>query len=652
MNRTEIIKSVNAYIKNDHAKYALLINGAWGVGKTYLYEKYLSDAISSIEAGKNNRKVNIYISLYGISSVDALSKQLITNYLIYDVANGNDIAKKTIKPVSGAIGILSKAISFSVGPAKVELKGVSDVINIFKAKDMVICFDDLERCSIPIWELFGFVNNLIEHCNCKVLILADENNIGKTFANTNVELKYKTLLTGNRKVVQEQPDKKKNTNDPDILTIKQLKELNELLYSENYIYRDIKEKVIGKTLYYSPDIKDTIIEIISGTADDGYIKDNEYKEFLNSYISDIVSYFSEANNKNVRIIMAWIDLYEPIFRETYKNLNKSKYYENIVADFMRYSIWSVVSLRKNIRLMNSAYYGNAEYVHFEGKEYVYTCRYGFIDRYIINEHLDVQSLVQAARTIELRCEREKLANKNVRIQSKGIELGKLYGWKCMDDADVEFHSKELLKELKDGKYAYKDYADILALLVFFKRVGLYSGKLATIQKSMLALIDMDTNVQEESGIPQSFSNAEDKEEFKRLYAPIAAKRKERNVVIDKTKILGKNIYKNADTFYNYCELRKDFYSEQRSFMEYIEKEKLLKLIEKSDLEGVYDIADTFSAVYYMGNLKDFFMADVDDLREVEAAIDACITGEISGITRKIALEYLHETIKEIIRRLS
>ena len=49
MNRTEIIKSVNAYIKNDHAKYALLINGAWGVGKTYLYEKYLSDAISSIE---------------------------------------------------------------------------------------------------------------------------------------------------------------------------------------------------------------------------------------------------------------------------------------------------------------------------------------------------------------------------------------------------------------------------------------------------------------------------------------------------------------------------------------------------------------------------------------------------------------------------
>ena len=44
---------------------------------------------------------------------------------------------------------------------------------------MIICLDDFERCVIPMNELFGVINNLVEHCNCKVIILADEDNIGQ-----------------------------------------------------------------------------------------------------------------------------------------------------------------------------------------------------------------------------------------------------------------------------------------------------------------------------------------------------------------------------------------------------------------------------------------------------------------------------------------
>ena len=43
----------------------------------------------------------------------------------------------------------------------------------------------------------------------KVLILADENNIGKIFANTNIEQKYQTILTGDRKVIQDQSEEDK-----------------------------------------------------------------------------------------------------------------------------------------------------------------------------------------------------------------------------------------------------------------------------------------------------------------------------------------------------------------------------------------------------------------------------------------------------------
>lgn len=243
MNRTEIIESVKSYIQNPLAKYALLINGQWGAGKTFLYENHLIDAISSCEEGRSDAKTNIYISLYGISSVEALSKQLLTNYLIYVKADGNGIVKKTAKPLAGILGIVSKAISFSAGPLSINLQEFQNIFDLFKTKDMVVCLDDMERCSIPITELLGFVNNLIEHCNCKVLILADERNIGKTYANTNIEQKYQTLLTGNRKVIQgSSNDRTISNNNPDELTIKQLKEFNESLFSENFIYLDIKKK--------------------------------------------------------------------------------------------------------------------------------------------------------------------------------------------------------------------------------------------------------------------------------------------------------------------------------------------------------------------------------------------------------------------------
>lgn len=225
MNKQEIQQVVESYIKNENARYALLISGVWGCGKTFLYENYLADAISALEVGKNNRKTNIYISLYGMNSIEALSKQLLSNYLIYAKANGNDIVRKGVKAVSGILGAASRAFSFSAGAVSMDLEKLNELSTTIEVKDLVICFDDLERCSISISEVFGYINNLIEHCNCKVIILADEDNIGKTYANINVEQKYQTILTGGRKVIRDKPEDKTKRTDlaTDELTMKELK---------------------------------------------------------------------------------------------------------------------------------------------------------------------------------------------------------------------------------------------------------------------------------------------------------------------------------------------------------------------------------------------------------------------------------------------
>lgn len=302
MNKQEIQQVVESYIKNENARYALLISGVWGCGKTFLYENYLADAISALEVGKNNRKTNIYISLYGMNSIEALSKQLLSNYLIYAKANGNDIVRKGVKAVSGILGAASRAFSFSAGAVSMDLEKLNELSTTIEVKDLVICFDDLERCSISISEVFGYINNLIEHCNCKVIILADEDNIGKTYANINVEQKYQTILTGGRKVIRDKPEDKTKRTDlaTDELTMKELKQLNETLYSENYIYRDIKEKVIGKTCKYTPGIEESLKDLIMGNAKSkGYLEEGKYRQFLTEHMDKIVNAYHTENSEKI-----------------------------------------------------------------------------------------------------------------------------------------------------------------------------------------------------------------------------------------------------------------------------------------------------------------------------------------------------------------
>lgn len=656
LNRDEIIQAVQSYIRNDNAKYALLINGAWGSGKTFLYENYLADAISDIEIGKNERKSNIYISLYGVSSIEVLSKQLLTSYLIYAKSNGSEIVKKGVKPVAGILGLVSKAFSFSIGSFSTDFSDtIQDISDLIEVKNMVVCFDDLERCTIPINEFFGYVNNLIEHCNCKVLILADENNIGKIFANTNIEQKYQTILTGDRKVIQDQNDdaKKMNSNNANnSITVKELKELNELLYSENFIYRDIKEKVIGKTYNYYPEIGELLVELISGNdKHEGYISEGDYKEFLINHIDAIASAFREVDNNNLRIVIAWLDMFRNIFEMTYKDLNAFKYYEIIISDFLRYSVWAVVSNRKNKKITKCAYHGSAEYVYFEGNEYNYTIRYYFIDSYIRSDFLDETDLMRTAREIEDRCEREDLYSKK-QIMSTGVAYSKLCEWKYMEDDAIRECIQEMLVELKENKYAYAYYSNIIELLLYFNKIGLYEEEVSKVQEIILSLIDNDMNIQEEDPSPKFFTNEEEKQKFIEMYNPIAESRKRRNEILDKDEIEEENIYINADSFLSHCEKREEYYCNHKSFMEYINEDRLIELINSSSLKDIYTIAKAFNIIYFMGNVRDFYINDIDALQCLKN--DLCNEermNTVGRITRKCAIEYLHSVIGDVIVRI-
>jgi len=168
---TENIEAIfHDYLKADKTQYAILLNGSWGCGKTYFW-KYNLDKVT-----EQNGFKSIYISLNGISKIDALEHLLFLRLIPYIGNKERSLLKNVTKVLGNIVNQASKAI------LKTSLTDIFKDVSVdsFNFTKYVICFDDLERCQIPIKEVLGFINNFVEHKNLKTVILADENNIDTT----------------------------------------------------------------------------------------------------------------------------------------------------------------------------------------------------------------------------------------------------------------------------------------------------------------------------------------------------------------------------------------------------------------------------------------------------------------------------------------
>lgn len=137
--------------------------------------------------------------------------------------------------------------------------------------------------------------------------------------------------------------------------------------------------------------------------------------------------------------------------------------------------------------------------------------------------------MSSARSIEARCEREKIYNKE-QIQSTGVAYSELRNWRYMDDDLIRDGIQRMIVELKENKYAYPVYSNIIELLLLFSKMGLYEGDLSEVQTIMLSLVENDMRVQDENRSPISFRDEDAKHKYLEVYQPIAESRKKRNEI--------------------------------------------------------------------------------------------------------------------------
>lgn len=169
-----LVDGILNYLKIDSSG-ALMVTGPWGCGKSYFFEHFLFEKLKA----ENFKPLRV--SLFGLSSLNDLSKNIICEYAQYFTDN------KILKKIADGGANFIKNVEMKKVPLVSDYLDVKGIFGSGKAlykllsKNVVVCLDDLERAieKYDINDLLGVINELVENQHLKVIVVANKEYIDK-----------------------------------------------------------------------------------------------------------------------------------------------------------------------------------------------------------------------------------------------------------------------------------------------------------------------------------------------------------------------------------------------------------------------------------------------------------------------------------------
>ncbi|UWR61255.1 KAP family NTPase [Phaeobacter inhibens] len=216
---------VEKYLKLKSPRYALLIDAPWGCGKTHFIK-----AATECETDPTR----LYVSLYNVHSADEFDWALVRAL--------NPWTKSTAGKVAGRAKELASGLRFM--GLSVDLTKVNMAELALQKLPQTIIFDDIERCGLPVKQLWGLINRFVEHESKRVILIANSD---------------------------------KHSERPDFL--------------------HSREKLVGQIVTIEPNVDAAM------TAVWGDIPDGQARRFLQAHQAVIKTTFEEAKHQNLRLLL-------------------------------------------------------------------------------------------------------------------------------------------------------------------------------------------------------------------------------------------------------------------------------------------------------------------------------------------------------------
>ena len=499
----DLIESILDYVRSDYTDYAIMINGEWGSGKTYFWNNQVKKKIESLKL--NGKKfTTIYMSLYGISNLEEISKKIFmeTSQLMdrnlrkYMSANG-----QTTIPEYAKTGI-DMANFFGNGSNG----GKLDYEEFFSTDDKVLCFDDLERANVDVIDILGYINNFVEHDHIKTIIICNEKELSTKIKNSNLEMKtfIATYLL----------DKQGELNKSDKPMVEKIQEKIEHVFDKAIDYERIKEKLVGETFEYAPQFDYIINGILMR-----FENNRELIRFLRENTELIISTFKKSGTRNLRILKHALNDFNKIYEEVNKFFPNTN--NRVMQTMLIFTIAVSFEIKagkitkekfknikdneeyKSILVSSRVLMDNRQFYikEFDGN-YYYNFKadyrfFKFIEYYVRTRIFDMKLFKSEMEAVNASPKAKKVPSyKKILIEEY---------WKVPDEKFGNI-VEETLDEVQKGEIELIDVVKLFEYFVYFSKSGLIRNDIPTLKTVFLNGMNLASlhsrycpNVEEELG---------------------------------------------------------------------------------------------------------------------------------------------------------
>ena len=425
------------------------------------------------------RYTTIYMSLYGISNLEDISKKIFietTQLMDKNLRKFMDANGQTTIPEYAKTG-LDMANFFGVTQNGDKI----DYSDFFSTDDKVLCFDDLERANVDVIDILGYINNFVEHDHIKTIIICNEKELSTKLKSSNLEMKtfIATYLL----------DKQGELNTTDKPMVEKIQNKIEHVFDKANDYERIKEKLIGETFEYAPKFDYIINGILMR-----YENNPDLIRFLRENTRLIILTFERSGTRNLRILKHALNDFQKVYEMVEKNypntnnrvmqtmliftiaisfeikagkITKDKFINIKDNEEYKSILVSSRTLMDNrqfyIKEFDSNYYYNfkAEYRFFK-----------FIEYYVRTRIFDMKLFKENMETIRNTVDTDNLPGYK-RLLTEEY-------WKISDD-EFERIIKEVLENVKQGELELIDIVKIYAYFSYFARKGLIEYDIKTLK---------------------------------------------------------------------------------------------------------------------------------------------------------------------------
>ena len=489
----ELIESILDYVRADYTDYAIMINGEWGSGKTHFWNNKVRNKIESLQL--NGRKYStIYMSLYGISNLEDISKKIFietTQLMDKNLKKYMDSHGQTTLPEYAKTGLdMANFFGVTKNGEKVNYD------EFFATNNKILCFDDLERANVDVIDILGYINNFVEHDHIKTIIICNEKELSTKLKSSNLEMKtfIATYLL----------DKEGNLLQTDKPMVEKIADKIEYVFDKANDYERIKEKLIGETFEYAPKFNYIINGILMR-----YEANKDLITFLRQHTNLITNTFMKSGTRNLRILKHALNDFQKVFdnvNKAYPNTNlrvlqtmliftiavsfeikSGKITKDKFINISSNEEYKAILVSSRVLMDNRQYYikefDNNYYFNFKS-DYRF---FKFIEVYVRTRIFDMKLFKDDMENIIKTIDTEKLPGYK-RLLTEEY-------WKISDD---QFPGviEEVIQDIQEGNLKLIEIVKLFAYFSYFSRRKLIDYDMPTIKELFIEGMDLAAETSE------------------------------------------------------------------------------------------------------------------------------------------------------------